>query len=215
MWMPAARARLRCRVIYPTGCCVCASVFSRWRAGARTLRYTPAHVSGPVSFVILPYRRVSSLSRRLALFLSPSLTYDTAGTRRARENAMCQPLRVSPHTRERRFCRNTPRWSSTISGIYDDGGATGETWDAVTERKSIETRTRETKRDHSTSLAITRLSPSCRVGSSLPVTPCSFGRARRHSATFGGARLRMAVRGGARRHSAVLGSARRIRPNER
>lgn len=121
---------------------------------------------------------------------------------------MCQPLRVSPHTRERRFCRNTPRWSSTISGIYDDGGATGETWDAVTERKSIETRTRETKRDHSTSLAITRLSPSCRVGSSLPVTPCSFGRARRHSATFGGARLRMAVRGGARRRSATLGRSR-------
>lgn len=209
----AGGARLRCRVIYPemcqemprvyvcVSCCVCIS------------RYTPAHVSGPVSFVILPYRRFfSSLFPSFSLSLSPSPPVDgdlpfpfphSLATGRARGNAMCQSLpRVSAPRSGEHHRRNTLRWSSTISGMYD-GGAPG----AATERKTIETDT-GTGRDHSTSLAITRLSPSCHLGSSLPVAPRALGRPRSRSGAFGRARASSAALGRLRPRSAVFGRAR-------
>lgn len=104
------------RAIYPTGCCVCACahcarqrvrIFLGWRA--HSLRYTPAqHTSvGPVSFVILPYRRFLSLS--LSSFLSLAhLRHDTTRrglSTRSRERQRERMRDVSENAvSPRRFC---------------------------------------------------------------------------------------------------------------
>lgn len=120
---------LRCRVIYPTGCCVCASVFSM---GAQHSDTRPHTSVSPVSFVILPYRRFLSLSlsrspsqsvpsssSSRSLFLLHSLTTHGADSTRSRERDVSAALRVSPRSR-RRFRRNKPRSMGRLVG-YDPG----------------------------------------------------------------------------------------------
>lgn len=204
--MPAAARGLRCRVIYPDRRCrvrVCRASVSL--DGARARAHTAIHArtrQWPCLFRYPPYRRFSSFPLCRRLSFSPcgsrsSFPLHSLTTRRARGNAMCQSLpRVSAPRSGKHHCRNALRWSSAISGMRD-GGAPGEdTSDAATGRRTIETDT-GTGRDRSTSLAVTRLSTSCHLGSSLPVAPRSFG-ARRRSGAFGDACR-------ARRRSAALG----------